>query len=69
MVYEGIVFKNDKEYVHFIDKTNGDDTFFRTINNTTIKYLNNRIEYIDTTLSNLRVAPLKIDLTRNTNYG
>jgi hypothetical protein len=67
--YEGIIYKNDLEYCKFTDKTIGDDTFLRTISNTTIKYIKNKIVYIDNKINSKIIEPLKIDLSRDTNYG
>lgn len=53
--YEGIVFKNDREYCRFTDKTIGEQTFFRSIDNTTIKYVNKKIEYMDSKIKSLKV--------------
>lgn len=66
---EGIVYKNDQEYFRFTDKTIGDNTFLRTIGNTTIKYENNKIIYIDSKINSKLVEPLKMDLVRDTNFG
>ena len=67
--FEGIVYKNDHEYFRFTDKTIGDNAFLRTIGNTTIKYVNNNIIYIDSKINSKLVEPLKMDLARDTNYG
>ena len=66
---EGIVYKNDHEYFRFYDKTIGDNAFLRTIGNTTIKYINNNIIYIDSKINSKLVEPLKMDLVRDTKYG
>jgi hypothetical protein len=66
---EGIVYKNDQEYFRFTDKTIGDNSFLRTIGNTTIKYVKNQIIYIDSKINSKLVEPLKIDLVRDTNFG
>lgn len=66
---EGIVYKNDYEYFRFTDITIGNNAFLRTINNTTIKYVNNNIIYIDSKINSKKVEPLKMDLVRDTKYG
>ena len=66
---EGIVYKNNYEYFKFTDNTIGDKIFLRTIGNTTIKYDNNNIIYIDSKINSKIVEELKIDVIRNTNYG
>jgi DNA polymerase type B, organellar and viral len=69
---EGIVYKNDNEYFRFTDKNIGgmDKAFLRIIGNTTIKYENNNIIYIDSKINSKKVEPLKkMDLVRNTKYG
>nr|BAM29335.1 dpoB [Lentinula edodes] len=67
--FEGIVFKNDLEYFRFTDKTIGLNAFLRTIGNTTIKFVNNTIIYIDSKINSKLVEPLKMELARDTNYG
>ena len=69
--FEGIVYKNDQEYFRFTDKTIKDNAFLRTIGNTTIKFVNNKIIYIDSKISRKLVEPLKmeLELQRDTNYG
>jgi len=66
---EGIVYKNDHEYFRFTDKAIGDNAFLRTIGNTTIKYVNNNIIYIDSKINSKTVEPLKMDLVRDSKYG
>jgi hypothetical protein len=67
--FEGIVYKKDHEYFRFMDKTIGHKEFLRTIGNTTIKYVNNNIIYIDSKINSKLVEPLKMDLVRDTKYG
>jgi hypothetical protein len=50
-------------------KSISNNTFLRTIENTTIKYENNKITYIDTKIKSKKVEPLKMDLIRYTKYG
>ena len=66
---EGIVYTTDQEYFRFTDKTIGDKVFLRTIGNTTIKYENNTIIYINSKINSKKVEPLKMELVRNTKYG
>jgi len=69
---EGIVYKNGQEYFRFTDKSDktvGVNAFLRTIGNTTIKYENNNIIYIDSKIRSKIVEPLKMDLVRETKYG
>jgi hypothetical protein len=66
---EGIVYKNDYEYFRFTDIIIGNNAFLRTIGNTTIKYVNNNIIYIDSKINSKKVEPLKMDLVRDTKYG
>lgn len=66
---EGIVYKNKLEYCKLTDKTIGDETFIRTIDNTTIKYIQNTIVYIDNKINSKRIESVNIDLSRDINYG
>jgi len=66
---DGIVIKNEQEYFKFTDKSINNNSFIRTIDNTTIKYENNKIVYIDTKIKSKKIEPLKMDLSRDTNYG
>nr|QWO71410.1 DNA polymerase [Termitomyces sp. T123] len=71
---EGIVYKNEHEYFRFTDKNvytpeGKDNAFLRTISNITIKYVNKKIIYIDTTIQSKKVEGLKMELVRDTKYG
>lgn len=68
---QGIVYKNDNEYFKFTDiiivgKFN---EFLRSIDNTTIKYVNNNVTYIESITKSKRVDSLKIDIVRDKKFG
>ena len=71
---KGIVYKQDEEYFRFTDinvssTESKDIEFYRTILNTTIKYVNKKIKYIDTKIKSKKVEDLKIKLVRDTKYS
>ena len=71
---EGIVYKQGEEYLRFTDINISsteikDIEFYRTILNTTIKYVNKNIKYIDTKIKSKKVEHLKMELVRDTKYG
>nr|QWO71407.1 DNA polymerase [Termitomyces sp. K2P1] len=66
---EGIVYKNDHEFFRYTDKTISENAFLRSIGNTTIKYVNNQINYIDSKINSKLVEPLKMEIVRDKNYG
>lgn len=67
--FEGIVYKNDLEYFRYTDKTISNNVFLITLGNSTIKYENNNIIYIDSKRFSKLVEPLKLDIVRDTKYG
>ena len=71
---EDIVYKQGEEYFRFTDINISsteikDIEFYRTILNTTIKYVNKNIKYIDTKIESKKIEDLKMELVRDTKYS
>lgn len=66
---EGIVYKNDSEYCRFTDKILSKTHLVRTIGNTSVHIIQDKIAYLDTESNSKLIEKGGIDLKINTQYG